>query len=313
MGRTATDQIRFFARLVICIAFVGFFAGRAVAGQTGFVYALQQVNGGANQIHGFRIDETTGALTAIAGFPVSSGGTGALAGGVEQLAYFNGRLFVVNNGDNTLTVFSVNASTGALTAMPYSPVALDGNCLRGHPSCGSPVVVETLPVSLRAFARRCGKPRPGVRSRRACAVRAAAQGGTLSTAAAIAARLPSPDSASYGGTAVLRRSPDRRSIRVRQPARIRERQQRITVQRTSAAAGAGLHDVRRNPDGGPGNLFARAAGSRAGVLHPGGFIVADRSGNAVGVFQIIGAGSATTLTAIGDRPLDRRDLHGGDR
>src|SRR5262245_5286073 len=135
--------IRRCARAIVCAGVVVLFAGPAAAGQSGFVYALQQINGAANQIHGFRIDETTGTLTALPGFPVSSGGNGTSGSVAEQLAYFNGKLFVVNDGSNTLTVFSVNAVTGALTAMPFSPIALGAggwNCVTVHPA-GSPVVV----------------------------------------------------------------------------------------------------------------------------------------------------------------------------
>ena len=46
-----------------------------VAASPGFVYALDQVNGGANQIYGFRLS-SAGALTLLPGFPVASGGLG---------------------------------------------------------------------------------------------------------------------------------------------------------------------------------------------------------------------------------------------
>jgi 6-phosphogluconolactonase (cycloisomerase 2 family) len=41
-----------------------------------------------------------------------------------------------------------------------------------------------------------------------------------------------------------------------------------------------------------------------GVLHAGGFyMVADRTGNRVGVFQVGGSGAATTLTAVAGSPF----------
>src|SRR6185369_10463210 len=107
------------------------------------VYTLVQVNAAPNQIYGFRMDTVTGALTAVAGFPVSSGGTGSTAASSETIAYLNGRLYVVNDGSNTLSAFTVNRSTGALTPMPFSPIALGiggWSCVSVHPS-GSPVIV----------------------------------------------------------------------------------------------------------------------------------------------------------------------------
>jgi hypothetical protein len=73
---------------------------------------------------------------------VPTGGTGSSALGTEQLIYAGGRLFVVNDGSDTLGVFAVNATTGALTAYPSRPVALGfGTWLSvgAHPS-GSPVI-----------------------------------------------------------------------------------------------------------------------------------------------------------------------------
>jgi hypothetical protein len=119
-------------------------AGSVVASEPpGFVYALDQVSGGANLIYGFRLDPVTGALTALAGFPVASGGTGAASTVSEQMAYANGLLYVINGGNNTLSAFTVNPATGDLTALPFSPLPLgagEWNCVAVHPT-GSPVVV----------------------------------------------------------------------------------------------------------------------------------------------------------------------------
>lgn len=86
---------------------------------SGFVYALRQVNGGANQVYGFSVNASTGALTALAGFPVSTGGNGAANTGSRQLAYdrINARLFALNDGSDTVTMFAVNRLTGALTSL----------------------------------------------------------------------------------------------------------------------------------------------------------------------------------------------------
>lgn len=102
--------------LVSTALLVVFFAGAATAQTAGFVYVLRDVNGGASEIYGFRLDGMTGVLTPLAGFPAVTGGTGT--GHYQQLTYANGRLFVVNDGSNTLSVFNVNRTTGALTAAP---------------------------------------------------------------------------------------------------------------------------------------------------------------------------------------------------
>src|SRR5262249_14014245 len=88
---------------------------------------------------------SSGALTPLPGFPVASGGNGSDVTVSEQLAYdaTNSRLYVVNDGSDTLSAFSVNRATGALTALPFSPISLGNGswfCVVVHPS-GSPVIV----------------------------------------------------------------------------------------------------------------------------------------------------------------------------
>ena len=133
---------RLVTSLLASILLIGL-AARGEAAARPFVYVLTQVNGAPNQIYGFTIDQTTGALNPLAGFPVASGGTGTAAAFSEMLTSSGNRLYVVNDGDNTLSVFSVNPVSGALTPMPFSPIALgtgSWGCVAVHPS-GSPVVV----------------------------------------------------------------------------------------------------------------------------------------------------------------------------
>ena len=131
-------------RTLASAGLVASLAGSAFASQ-GFLYALNQVDGASNQIHGFRVDPASGALTPIAGFPVASGGTGSTATNSEAVAYdpVNFRLYVINDGNDTLSAFSVNRTTGSLTPMPFSPIALGAGFwanVRVHPA-GSPVLV----------------------------------------------------------------------------------------------------------------------------------------------------------------------------
>src|SRR4029453_12613856 len=89
--------------VLLALGSTAWVTSRADAAQpAGFVYALQQVLGGANQIQGFRIGASAGARSALPGFPRPSGGNGGGAAS-EQLAYdaANGRLYAINDGSQT--------------------------------------------------------------------------------------------------------------------------------------------------------------------------------------------------------------------
>jgi hypothetical protein len=129
--------------LVFALALIAMAAAQAAAQSAGFVYALRQVPGEPNEIYGFSVNPTTGELTALAGFPVATGGTGGNGFLSEQMVFAAGRLHVINDGDNTLSVFRVDRTTGALIALPFSPVSLGTGawaCVTVHPG-GSPVLV----------------------------------------------------------------------------------------------------------------------------------------------------------------------------
>jgi 6-phosphogluconolactonase (cycloisomerase 2 family) len=112
----------------------------------GFFYTLSNNAGAANYIYGYRLDQSTGALSLLNGFPVASGGNGDSYFYYLRLAYdaLNRRLYALNGGSNTLSAFNVNPFTGALTALPYSPYPLGTgetpNSIAVHPQ-GSPVLV----------------------------------------------------------------------------------------------------------------------------------------------------------------------------
>ena len=99
---------------------VSFAAGASAS--PGFVYALRQVNGAANQIYGFNLDSTTGALTA-------GSTTTPAANGVTNVAVdANGKFLYVGlpgsttSNPSSVAVYSIDATTGALTAVG-APVA----------------------------------------------------------------------------------------------------------------------------------------------------------------------------------------------
>jgi 6-phosphogluconolactonase (cycloisomerase 2 family) len=83
-------------------------------------YAYVSSSGGA-EVYGYSINATTGALTAVAGSPFSTG-----AGSLPQFITIDpsGKFgYTANEGTANISGFAVNATTGALTAVPGSPAA----------------------------------------------------------------------------------------------------------------------------------------------------------------------------------------------
>jgi 6-phosphogluconolactonase (cycloisomerase 2 family) len=89
-----------------------------------FVFVNNQAATG-NSINGYSV-AANGTLTALAGSPVATGGLGANAAcsSVNRLALSAGNnlLFVSNGGDQTISAFSIDPTSGALTAAG-APVA----------------------------------------------------------------------------------------------------------------------------------------------------------------------------------------------
>ena len=90
-----------------------------------FVFVNNQAAAG-NSISGYSV-AADGTLTSVAGSPVATGGLGANAAcsSVNRLALSSGNnlLFVSNGGDQTISAFSINPASGALTAAAGSPFA----------------------------------------------------------------------------------------------------------------------------------------------------------------------------------------------
>ena len=65
--------------------------------QAGFLYALND-NASGNQIYGFSVNETTGHLTSLPGFPLATGGIGSSNTVSYRVAYdsLNARLYVIS-------------------------------------------------------------------------------------------------------------------------------------------------------------------------------------------------------------------------
>jgi hypothetical protein len=291
--------------------------GSAAAQTTGFVYAFREVYLGANQIFGFRLDVVTGALTALPGFPINTGGNGFGMSLSQQMAYRNGRLYVINDSSDTISVYDVNRTTGALTPALFSPIALSSRtwgCLAVSPS-GSTVVVGAIDgsplVASFAITATSATPISSVASGdsaapASCAFSADgsylyAGGAWLGTgiaafsvsAAGVLVALPgSPVDAGHAAPLGLTTDVTGRLFAI------------------SSTGATGRPVLAFTTPGGlptavTGNPFTSNIGAGAhGVVHPGGFyLVPDALNNAVGVFQIGGSGAATTLTPMAGSPF----------
>jgi hypothetical protein len=80
------------------------------------VFALDQGNFVANQIYSYRID-AAGTLTPLPGFPVA--GSGETHQAFQKPSRISTAVSVINTASLTLSAFTVNPSSGALTPMPF--------------------------------------------------------------------------------------------------------------------------------------------------------------------------------------------------
>lgn len=77
----------------------------------------------ASTVAAFTMDPATGVLTPVAGSPFATGGSFAVGGKVDPTGKF---LYVANNNNNaagSIAAFSIDQTTGALTAITGSPIA----------------------------------------------------------------------------------------------------------------------------------------------------------------------------------------------
>src|SRR5579863_6481613 len=92
--------------------------------QSRFIYANNDV-ASSNTVSGFSVS-ASGVLTEIAGSPFATGGGGTAGGasGVDRITVSGGKfLYASNSGTQNISAFSVNATTGLLTAVAGSPFA----------------------------------------------------------------------------------------------------------------------------------------------------------------------------------------------
>ena len=305
--------------LVISIASVLLSASVAAAAPP-YVYALRQVNGGANEIYGFRLDRATGALTALPGFPVATGGNGGRFGVPEQLVFGGGRVFAVNDGSDTLSVFAVNHATGVLTPLPFSPIALGAGIWTavGVDSTGSPVLVGNNDGFLASFVitattATAASGSPFVTGAGAGTIAFSRDGNYVYAGASLGSRIAGFRVATNPSTGVLTALPGSpfdsggpvpiayatdNFGRLFAASDLGSQVRVFTTAPGTASSGVAT--------GVPGNPFPSGLSPNVhrGVVHPAGFyLVADSVTRQVGVYRISGSGAATTLAAVGGSPF----------
>jgi hypothetical protein len=290
----------------------------APSAPTGFLYALSQQNGSSNQIYGFSVNETTGALTLLPGFPLASGGNGINSSPNEQLAIdtTNHRLYTLNDGSDLATAFAIDPVTGALTAMPFSPIALAAgswNTVAVHPG-GSPLVVGDASNNVKSFTITSG-----------AAVQAAGSPystGSASPLASIFSRdgmyyyVGGGSSPSFAGFSAnsgngvltpLAGSPFNTSGGALTPVAYATDSQGRLFLATVSNPGLQIFTTSSGvPTPVSGNPFASGLTLPIkGILHPNEqfYFVADEAGNQVGSYRISGANAASALTPVTGSPF----------
>jgi hypothetical protein len=278
-----------------------------------FVYALQQITGGTNQVHGFSVNAATGVLTAVPGSPFSAG-TGTALALSFTLAYdpIHGRLFALNA--STVSAYDVDRLTGALVPLPFSPIALPAstwNCLQVSPDGATVVaasaasgndIVASFTITNSAATAAPGSPYVAPASPFWCTFSPDGArfytGGNdgddlagFAVATGTAALTPLPGSPFATGLAFPEAAAVDASGRLFVASASAVQQVRVFT----SPAGT-LTPVATIPAG----LTAPAAG----ILHPAGaYMVVDRSGNRVGVYRITGTGNTTSVAPVAGSPF----------
>ncbi|MDM7922588.1 MAG: beta-propeller fold lactonase family protein [Pyrinomonadaceae bacterium] len=284
----------------------------------GYLYVLNVQNGAPARIYGYDSDPETGALSPLAGFPVTTSaiGTGNLLSESMAVDSENARLYIVNDGPNTLSVYAIDTKSGALTEMPYSPVQLPvatWATVAVHPS-GSPVIVGGSYTSSSGVAASFNVDEDGV-------IGADGSPFSLGRATAFSSSFSADGNFYYAGGYALTSlmsghavdaatgimtalagspfnsggsrprgfaaHPDGRLFLVDSGSKMR-------AYTTSAGV----------PTGVAGNPFNAVSGSIDSVAHPGGGYILSVGTNAgqVAAYQITGSGQNTTPTPVSAAP-----------
>ncbi|MEP7341021.1 MAG: putative Ig domain-containing protein [Acidobacteriota bacterium] len=282
--------------------------------QNRLLYVLND-NTAGNQIYGYAANETTGALTLLAGFPFATGGNGSDAATSEMLTIdrANQRLYVINRGAGTVGAYSINATTGALGALPFSPINIgSGNwtTIAVHPN-GSPLFIgaasnpsRILSFSITATTATAAAGSPfNTGTAQPFSAAFSQDGNFVYTGGNAGATFAGFSvNAANGVLTALAGSPFN-SIGSFPAAYATDASGRLFVGNDAQVR------VFTTPSGIPtavaGNPFASGVTETDhGLLHPNGFyLVADRSSNRVAVYKINGTGSTTTLATVAGSPF----------
>ena len=144
---------------------INFQAGNVTDIEVGCSQFAYVANAGDNTVSAYTIDATTGALTALPGFPVGAGTSPLAIVGTDDRTY----VFVGNEGSNDISAFAVNFASGALTPVPGSPfaagtdpqgMALYGSTLYVANAGSDTVSAYTIDYSTGALTTLPGSPVP---------------------------------------------------------------------------------------------------------------------------------------------------------
>jgi 6-phosphogluconolactonase (cycloisomerase 2 family) len=130
--------VYYFSLLLLLVSFT------ASTAKAGYLYVFNQGNGSQNKLYGFRVNESTGELTLIPGFPISTGlGTGGYPSRWMTLDPINKRLFTIENGTPVrVHAFSINPNGTVSPIIFTHPITSSFiiSSIAVHPS-GSPLLL----------------------------------------------------------------------------------------------------------------------------------------------------------------------------
>jgi len=300
-----------FAGVLLCLFLL---CSAVISAQAGFVYVINDATTG-NSIYGFSVNEQTGELTPLAGFPVATGFNGGGSTNLEMITVdnLNRRLYAVNRGSNNISAYSIDETTGALAPLSFSPITGIANerSIKVHPS-GSPLIVAGDAVASYVISANSATPAAG--SPFAVGTGVSPGGSTLSrdgkyfyaggnTGNFFAGF--SIDAAS-GVLTPLAGSPFDSGGATPYPTASDETGRLFVV--PSRLATTRVYTTTNGiPTVVTGSPFANGlTGITAeGEIHPNGsfFYLADRTNSRIGVYRIDGSGADTTLTPITGSPF----------
>ncbi len=277
-----------------------------------FVYAVND-NAAGNQIFGFSVNEMNGALTALAGFPVNTGFNGAGSTNLEMITVdvTNKRLYALNRGSNNISAYAVDAATGAISPLPFSPITGIANerTVKVHPS-GSPLIVGGDAVASFIITPTSATPAAG--SPYAAGTNVSPGGASLSrdgnyyyTGGNLGNFFAGfTVNASNGVLTALDGSPFDTGNATPYPTAT-DATGRLFVVNSRLASTRVYTTANGIPTTASNNPNALTGITAEGEVHPNGnfFVLADRSNARIGVYQIVGSGAATTLTAVSGSPF----------